>query len=295
MNSIAVIINSGSGADKSEEKLRQLRGAFTAADAAPEFFLAHGGETIKIGVNKALAKGHKIIAAAGGDGTVSAVAAELLGQPAVLGILPLGTLNHLAKDLGLPQDLNQAVETLVTGRVAVIDAGCVNGKYFINNSSIGLYPKLVSLREKHRALGKNKFVALVFALAGMFWRYTFLNVRVQVQGRDISLRSPFVFVGNNKYQVEGLNIGTREKVDNGELSVYVMRHSTRWGVVILAWHALFGGLVEHKDFDVYSTGHARIDTRKKFLPVSIDGEVITLPTPLEYSILPGALKVMVAK
>ncbi len=294
-DSFAVILNAGSGNKQTEEKLRQLREAFSPYRLNPKIFLAHGGQALASAVQKALAEGYKMLAAAGGDGTVNAVAAEVLRAGAVLGILPMGTLNHLAKDLKISLDLKHAIETLLFGRIATIDAAQVNGKIFMNNSGIGLYPKLALLRERHQNLGKDKWLAFLLALGGIFWRYSFYNVRVEIKGKDIALKSPFIFVGNNKYEVEGLNLGVRQNINGGELSVLVLRHSTKWGLVILAGHALFGGLASHPDFDVYSTNRARVDTTKKFLAVALDGEVITLPAPLEYSILPAALKVLVPK
>ena len=107
--------------------------------------------------------GAAAVIAAGGDGTVSAVAAGLVGSPTLLGVLPLGTLNHFAKDLHIPLELEAAVSVIAAGRVARIDAGQVNDRVFINNSSIGIYPSVVEIREELRRAGHAKWPAMAIA------------------------------------------------------------------------------------------------------------------------------------
>jgi diacylglycerol kinase family enzyme len=289
----AVIVNAASGSRSTQHKLRQLRRVFALHNAQPEFFLAHGSGALLSAVQKALTQGWETVVAAGGDGTVSTVAAEVVRAKAVLGLLPLGTLNHLAKDLKIPQDLDKAVEVLVAGHTVAIDVGEVNGRIFVNNSSIGLYPKLVRLRKKHEGWGRSRGAALLAAAIGVLRGYSFYEVRLEIAGQDTMLRTPFVFVGNNEYEIEGARFGARQQIDRQQLTLLVLRHSSRLGLLPIVWRLLFGGLRQARDFDVYIVDRARIDAKKKFLPVSLDGEVITLPTPLEYTLAPRALKVIV--
>ena len=291
----AVVLNAGSGNSQTADKLKLLKEAFMANSSEPEIFLAHGGAAIIECAQKAIGLGYKMIVAAGGDGTVNTVAELALQNDLVLGILPMGTFNHLAKDLKIPLSLDSAIKTLFNGQVVNVDACMVNNKVFINNSSIGLYAKLVRLRQKHQRLGKGKLQAFFAALAGVVWNYSYYKIRLELEGRDITIRSPFVFIGNNKYEIEGLNIGSRQNLKNNELSLYVIRHTSRLNLLTIAFRALFGGIAEHQAFDVYSANKVKIDTKKKSLPVALDGEVITMQTPLEYSIFPGVLKVMAPK
>jgi diacylglycerol kinase family enzyme len=143
-----------------------------------------------------------IVVAAGGDGTVSAVASTLIDCQTRLGILPLGTLNHFAKDLRIPMDLPSAVQVLADGRMRQVDVAEVNGRAFINNCSIGLYPHLVTRRDRQRQrLGRNKWVATGIALLSVLGKYPLVRVLIDAPGQSLRSRTPIVFVGNNRYEV----------------------------------------------------------------------------------------------
>jgi diacylglycerol kinase family enzyme len=111
-----------------------------------------------------------IVVVGGGDGSVSAAASVLAGSNISLGILPLGTLNHFARDLGLPLELEGAVRLIAAGRVRLVDVGEVNGRVFLNNSSLGIYPHLVAERDRYRRHGPARWLAAVFALCRVLWR-----------------------------------------------------------------------------------------------------------------------------
>jgi diacylglycerol kinase family enzyme len=142
---------------------------------------------------------HQPIVAGGGDGTVNAVAGSLAGTDGVLGVLPMGTLNHFAKDAGIPLDLEAAVRNLFTGQVTKVDVGEVNGRVFVNNSGVGFYPHFVRQREEQERRGHVKRVAFVLALRALLRRYLRLRMRVHL-GREEALEqvTPFLFVGNNR-------------------------------------------------------------------------------------------------
>jgi diacylglycerol kinase family enzyme len=289
---IAVIINVGSGEQDAQAKLSVLRDAFAANSIVPEFFLAHDVEAVFQAAEKCVAEGYKIIAAAGGDGTLNAVASKLLNTDASLGILPMGTFNHLAKDLGIPLALNEAISLLSSGRIKIIDAAEVNGKIFLNNSSIGLYPKLVRYRKEQQRAGWNKGLALVLALWAMIRLYSFTNVEINVDGERRLYSTPFVFVGNNQYEIEGLNIGSRKRLNQGKLCILITHRPNRRALLNLAWHALWGTLRQQRDFDEYLITDATINTQRQFLRVAVDGETVTLATPLKYKIITASLRVV---
>ncbi len=216
-----------------------------------------------------------------------------MGTDKILGVLPLGTLNHFAKDLRIPLDLEGAAQTVISGRPAPVDVAEINGRIFLNNSSLGLYPTIVEEREKQQRLGFGKWPAFVWATLAAFRRYPFLHVRLVAGGNKIARKTPFVFVGNNEYLMERLNIGGRKRLDRGLLSLYVTNRTGRWGLIRLALRALLGRLREEKDFLALSTDEVRIETRHRRLRVAFDGEVDTMQTPLHYQSRPGGLRVMV--
>jgi YegS/Rv2252/BmrU family lipid kinase len=238
-------------------------------------------------------EGCSIVVAAGGDGTVSAVASALVHTNVAMGVLPLGTLNHFARDLRLPLDLKSAVDVLARGNTARVDVGEVNGRTFVNNSSIGIYPNIVVVRERERKKGHSKWIAFLRATHATLRQSPFWTVRVEAQGRHILQKTPFVFVGNNEYEIQGLEIGTRLAMNAGRLFVYVAAPVSRLGLIWMALTALFGHLDKTRSLQMLGVEDAWIDTRHKHVRVSADGEVAVMRSPLHYRLLPQALKVVV--
>src|SRR6202790_61842 len=215
---LTCILNSASGCHPSPELRQKLSRIFAENGTPARILLAPSGAEISELARRAVKENSQIIVAGGGDGTVNAVANELMGSSTTLGVLPLGTLNHFAKDLHIPQDLEGAARNLITGRAVPVDAGEVNGRIFLNNSSLGIYPRIVLLQheEEQKKKGLNKWVAFAQASLSVLEHYSLLRLRLCLDGKELSRKTPFVFIGNNKYEIKGLNIGERRKLDTGE-------------------------------------------------------------------------------
>ena len=244
-------------------------------------------------VKTALARGATLIAAGGGDGTVNAVATELIGTPAVLGVLPLGTLNHFAKDVGIPIEVGDALRVLANGVVKIVDVGTVADRIFVNNSGLGLYPEMVHNREQRQKRGMSKWAAMLIEGAKAFWRYRLLRLHVDVEGTAVQRRTPAVFIGNNDYSLDGTLASRRTILTGGKLCLYIPHAQARAGLIWFSVRAFFGSPAPGTDFDKFMATEFTINSRHKQLRVSIDGEVTVLKTPLEYRIKSGALRVMV--
>jgi YegS/Rv2252/BmrU family lipid kinase len=290
---IEVIINVGSGADDKKEMREKVAANFAASGRKANISLARTGAEVVELARRAAQMQADIIVAGGGDGTINAVASELIGTDKSFGVLPLGTLNHFAKDLNIPVDIEAAVRTIVSGHTTQVDVGQVNGRIFLNNSSLGLYPRLVHEREKQQRLGLRKWTAFFWAAVAVLRRYPFLDVKLSVEGKDFSCRSPLVFIGNNEYEMEGLDVGARACLNSGNLSLYMTRDTGRLGLVRLGFRALFGGLREDRDFTALCSKEIWIETRHRRLRVALDGEVTVLEPPLHYQIRPLSLRVIV--
>jgi diacylglycerol kinase family enzyme len=290
----AVIINASAGSGCNSEWAEQVIGKFRASGMEVHVTLVQSGaKTIEI-AQDAVMQGAPIIVAGGGDGTINAVASVLAGSATTLGVLPLGTLNHFAKDLHIPLELDEAIRNIANGRIANIDVGDINDRIFLNNSSLGLYPDIVRDREKQqRRRGCGKWSAFFWATVAALRRYPFLSARLTIDGIEHVRRTPFIFIGNNEYLMEGFNIGTRARLDAGVLSLYVAQRTGRLGLLRLAFSALFGRLRQEKDFDALTTQEIRIETHHKRLRVSTDGEVAVMELPLFYRIRSAALRVIV--
>src|SRR4030095_15170061 len=146
MASVAVLLNARAGAAGTGNVEACLRDAFAARGFEAKLIVPEPGSDL-IEVVRRQINGASVAVAAGGDGTVNAVAAAVIGTPTRMGVIPLGTLNHFAKDLAIPLEIERAVDTIAGGRVVAIDVGEVNGRVFVNNSSLGLYASLVQARE----------------------------------------------------------------------------------------------------------------------------------------------------
>jgi diacylglycerol kinase family enzyme len=294
MKPVVVIINAGAGHGHDHEAADKLRELLRTAGLDAELVLADGGEAMIAGARRALEGGARLVAAGGGDGTINAVASVMVDSDVPFGVLPMGTLNHFAKDLGIPLELDAAVRNLAEGHPCAVDVAEVNGRIFLNNSGLGLYPDIVHDREKQqRRLGRGKWLAALWAALSALRRYPFLSMRVKVEGERLARRTPFVFIGNNVYKMQGLAIGERERLDGRTLSLYVAQHPTRLGLLRFAIEALLGRLGEERDFDVVLAPGMEIETRRRHMRVSTDGEVTVMETPLRYRVRPGALKVVV--
>jgi YegS/Rv2252/BmrU family lipid kinase len=290
---ISIIINPSARHPATTSLAETLRERFAAHGAAVDIAELHDCGRLSESARRAAASGAKIVAAVGGDGTVSCVAGAVVGTDAALGVIPLGTLNHFAKDLGIPPDLDAAVATIVAGHVRRVDVGEVNGRVFINNSSLGLYPTMVHHREQQQRLGKRKWSAFMRACWTVLGRYSLIRVSVETDGARMNRKTPLVFVGNNDYHLTGLKLGTRDRLDAGRLAIYLTPDVGRFGLIWFAVRALFGHLRPERDLFCLQATSASINAKGRRVRVAADGEIDYFETPLEYRIRPAALAVVV--
>jgi YegS/Rv2252/BmrU family lipid kinase len=291
MAPVPVILNMKSGTGEARRAEEKIAKAFRSCGLEPKIIMVKKG--IAGEAATAVKEGHRLIVAGGGDGTINAVASALVRTEAALGILPLGTFNHFARDLGIPLDAEAAVRVVAAGKVAQVDVGEVNGRTFINNSSVGLYPRIVLERQQEQRSGHSKGAAFFLATLKVLRRLHHLQIRLAAGGTEIVQSTAFVFIGNNQYEIEGPKIGTRRTLVAGELFCYVADATTRWQLLRLFLDALTGRLRRSQALNVLHAKEAWIAAHRRHLRVAFDGEVATLPTPLHFRILPGALRVIV--
>lgn len=290
-----VILNASSGAGVDESVRQQLTELFESNGLTVQIsFASNGAELVRLALQAALSDS-PVVVAGGGDGTINAVASALAGTEKTLGVLPMGTLNHFAKDLRIPLDLEGAVKIISAGHTVSVDVGEVNGRVFVNNSGLGLYPNIVNQREKRQRLGYRKWPAFFLAGLAVLRRYPFLGVRLSTEEHTIVGRTPFVFIGNNVYEMESLNIGGRACLNAGQLSLYMTKRIGRLGLLRLAVLAVFRRLRGTKEFIELCTEEVWVETKRKRLRVATDGEITIMTTPLHYRVRPGALRVLAPK
>jgi YegS/Rv2252/BmrU family lipid kinase len=293
--SMACIINGSAKSEKASALRERVQDLFEARGVTVRMLAAEEGADLTDLANSAAKSDVEVVIAGGGDGTINAVASALVDSPIALGVLPLGTLNHFAKDMGVPSDLEQAVDAVLAGHRVRVDVGTVNGRIFLNNSSLGLYPAIVRQREELQSKGRSKWGAFAISVLYALRRYQRLYVRLESdKGAEGEEETPFLFIGNNQYEVSGLHIGERAHLNAGALWVYRAPRASRASLLRMALAALLGRR-DRSQLQVMSVKSLCIRAQKGHIHVAIDGEVCRMNSPLRYGILPQALHVIVPR
>jgi diacylglycerol kinase family enzyme len=290
---VTILINGRAGTVADGADPSRLEARLLAALPDARVVFTGNGRDVTAEARRAVEGGARMVVGGGGDGTLNSIAAAVAGTQTALGILPLGTLNHFARDIGVPLELDAAIHTLASGRVTTVDVAEVNGVTFLNNSGLGLYPVIVQLRELRQRTGSSKWPAALWATLKALARYERLSIRVHLEGRELSRRTPVVFVGNNEYLPEGLQSPARERLSDGLLSVYIPHAHGRVRLILFSLRSLFVRPRPSRDFDAFLTRECWIHSRHHGLKISLDGEVIVLRPPLHYRTRPRSLRVMV--
>ncbi|HEX8364302.1 MAG TPA: diacylglycerol kinase family protein [Allosphingosinicella sp.] len=294
---VRAIVNRGGGtllAKSGADPGARLDAAFFRHGIEADVRVVEGESLAKEFREAAEAPGLDAVVAGGGDGTMSCAAGQLAGTGRPLGLVPLGTLNHLARDAGIPTDLDEAVAAIAGGATRDIDVAEVNGRVFANNSAIGLYPRMVRGREELQARrGRSKRLAMLVASLGALRRFSLHRLTVDLGAVRGPIETPLLFVGNNVYETSLLGLGRRSALDRGELCIYAPLVRGRLHFLGLGLRGLIG-LSKQRDF-VSLTGieEVVVRSRRASLTVSLDGETVQIATPLRYRIRPGALRIIV--
>jgi diacylglycerol kinase family enzyme len=293
---VVVLINASSGsvAGKDESIRNEMSAGFALHGIMAEFQFLHAGQ-LKVAAEMArgkVAAGElNAIIVSGGDGTIGTVAGVLADSGVPLGVIPGGTFNHFAKDLKIPLKADEAIAVISAGQLRSVDAGEVNEKLFINNSSIGIYPYLVVERERSRTHGLPKLVAMSWAILRAIQNLPIRRLSVTAEGWTERLRSPCAFVGNNEYIISGPRAGTRDRMNAGKLSLLMARDQSLFKLILLALRAVLGLLSQSRDLRMTLLSSVTVNSRRPQLLVALDGEVEPMSTPLHYKIRPHALLV----
>lgn len=288
-SAIPVVINrSGGTARRLGKALEpQVRAAFAAHRLAIDLHLVNGND---LAAAIARMRGAAVVAVGGGDGTIATAAGALAGSDTALAILPLGTLNHFARQLGLPQDMAEAAGIAGKGHAMRIDLGRAAGHVFVNNASLGLYSTIVRSRDASRL---PKPLAQIPAAWHALRKGRGEEMQLNIAGKTVRIRTPLLFVGNNRYDLSQGAPGTRDSLCDGVLSVYAVAAKAPLALVGFGLRAALGRADMLHDFAEVETiarfevlGTGRVD-------LAHDGEVDPVDLPLRFEVMPNALTVMV--
>lgn len=296
---LAVVVNRDGGTvlrlgpEALEER---LAAAFGAAGARAELHFVPGAEmsaTLEAALGRARAGELDGIVVGGGDGSVNGAANLLAGTGVPLGVLPLGTLNHFARDSGMPADPEAAARVIAAAAPRAVDVAEVNGRVFTNNSLLGAYPYMVADRERRRDRhGLGKWTAMTLAFLRMLWRFPRRRLTLCYEGGRVAVRTPSLMVGVNEYDPRNFEIPRKHGLDRGELWVLVARHSHPLAFAWFAFRTIFRGLDAGADFDLVKLTELEVRARTSRLLVATDGELSRMRPPLRYKVRPGELLVL---
>ena len=286
---LPVVVNrsGGTAATLGDQLEPKLRAAFAAAGRAIDLHLSDGAEC---GAVLERLAGAPVVAVGGGDGTLGQAAGTLAAKGSALAILPLGTRNHLARQLGIPPELADAARVAANGRRVRIDLARGGSRVFVNNASAGLYARLVKARE---AAGGPKWLATIAAAAHVLRRLRERWVRLEIDGTEQVVKTPLLFVGNNRYSLEQGSVGERESLDDGILSLFALAPKSAGQLVWFALRAMLGRADPGRDFAALAEARTVTITGQGSTRIAFDGEVEHASLPLEFAIMPGALEVVV--
>ncbi len=250
-------------------------------------------DDIRTCAREAAAAGYGTVVAAGGDGTVCAVAEALADSGAALGVVPLGTFNFFARGIGVPLDVDAALEALALGRKVPVTTGDLNGRIFLNNASIGLYPAILSQREGiYRRWGRNKLVSHWSVLKALFGAPNSHRMRVSVDGAVHEVRTPLAFVANSAFQLEQYQLAGAEPVRAGQFALFLAANGGRWRMLLFALRLARGKMMKNRDFTLLCGDEIVIETRKSSRLVARDGESERMQPPFRFTHRRDALQVV---
>ena len=291
---VHLIINARSGLARHEPLAERARAYFLARGIQPQVIVVRTAEQLQAAVQGSANSNSDILAAAGGDGTIAAVAATAIETGKVLGVLPLGTFNYFAQRLGVPLEPEEALHVIASGRVQAVTVGDVNGRIFLNNSSIGLYPTVLRQRETtYRRIGRSRMASYLSAALALARPPSPLTLDLTIDGVPLSRTSPLLFVGANDRQLDAFGLQGTGCIDSGLLAMFITQPLDRRRLWALALSGLIQGFRDSAQLEGLCAAEAVVTTRRKRIRVAVDGEIIRLRSPLRYRSRPDALRVLV--
>lgn len=295
-----VVLNSASGHKDTDQERQVLAEVFSSAGRAFEFLQFDNPADIASVCARAVAKAKEkggVVVAAGGDGTINAVAAAVLHSGCPFGVLPQGTFNYFGRAHGIPQDARAATTALLGASIAPVTVGEVNGRVFLVNASLGLYPQLLEDREAwKRQFGRSRLVAFASGLATLWRARGQLRIEIELDGKTTALRTPTLFVGNNRLQLAqvGIQPDHADAAKRGALTGIAVRAVGSLALFGLLIRGLLAKLGDAENVDSFTFRQLKVNLRRqRRVKVATDGEVTWMTPPLVFKVSDTPLLLMV--
>lgn len=292
-----IVLNAGSGHNDAEQTAATIREVLDRAGSQYELWAAASGDEISVLAQRAVKLAQEqggIVVAAGGDGTINAVAQAARGCGRPFGVLPQGTFNYFGRTHGVSQNTREATEALLTATVQPVQVGLMNERMFLVNASLGLYPQLLEDREAFKnRFGRSRFIAFCAGIISLLRHRQQLHIELELEGQKQLIRTPTLFVGNNRLQLRQIGIGEAEYVEQGQLVAIVPKPVGTLGMLGLLLRGALGHLGEAGQVSTFaahrlSVRPARSQSRRRY-KVAVDGETCWLTAPLIFRVAPEPL------
>lgn len=291
---LCVILNPGSGRKEGDALAAKLEQALAPRVAEYALRVPPKGAQLPDVAKQAVQDGFDIIVAAGGDGTQSAVAGAVAGSNAVMGVIPGGTFNYFARDLGVGETVDDALETLLGGQCRDIDVGDVNGLIFLNNISFGAYPEILKTREDiYHRWGRSRVAAYWSVIKALARLRHPLHLTAQVAGQQQQFNTALAFVAKSAFQLDTFGLEGADAIRQGHFALLIARARRPVPLIGAAFRLAFGLSARNDDFDLICADETVIQTRSASELVAHDGEKTRMRGPFHLRVRHGALRVLV--
>lgn len=291
---LALVLNGAAGKKDALANEEKIRVRLTPRVKEFVSYSVRRGADIAAAAKRAAQEGADVVVALGGDGTQSAVAGALAGSDTVMGVLPGGTFNYFARELGVGETLDAALETLLSGRIRRLDVGEVNGRIFLNNASFGLYPKILEQREAiYKRWGRSRLAAYWSVVLTLWDMRDPMHLSLTLDGEKRDFYTPLAFVARSAYQLENMGLEGADAVRNGQLALFLAKGHSPRQLMAAAFRLAFGKTARGQDFDLLIADEILIETRQSRRLLAFDGEKAYLARPFRLRVQREALSVIV--
>ncbi|MGR3198436.1 MAG: diacylglycerol/lipid kinase family protein [Paracoccus sp. (in: a-proteobacteria)] len=290
---VCVIMNRGSGKKKHRAIVAELEKRLKPACGSFELRQSVKGSDLPGLARKVAGEGFDLVVAAGGDGTQSAVAGALAGTDVVMGVLPGGTFNYFARDLGVGETIEDALDTLLDARVDHVDVGDMNDLIFLNNVSLGAYPQILKTREGiYKRWGRSRVAAYWSVLVALRRLRSPMRLVARIDGQEQHFESALVFVARSAYQMDSFGLEGADAIRNGKFAVLIAKALQPLPLMRSALRLAFGHSAKNDDFDLILSDHLQIETPNRRQLIAHDGEKTAMQSPFRLQVRHGGLRVL---
>ena len=291
---LALVLNGAAGKKDAQIKTAGIRERLAPRVREFATYPVLRGSGIAEAAKRAAQDGADIVVALGGDGTQSAVANALVGSETVMAVLPGGTFNYFARELGVGDTVENAIDTILAGHVRRLDVGEVNGRVFLNNASFGFYPEILRRREAiYRRWGRSRIAAYWSVLVALRNIRDPMRLTLTQNGVTRDISTALAFAARSGFQLESLGLEGVQAVRDGQVAFFIATGRRPRDLMAAALRLAIGTVAQGQDFELLIADEFLIEMRQKGRLLAFDGEKERMNGPFRLRVQRGALSVIV--